>query len=60
MAEQERCTGRVLDLCCGGKRCAVLREIPNGFIIEDEGVSVTFTREQAEKITAWLVLCLNA
>lgn len=51
---------RVLDLCCGGKKCPVLREDHEGFCIEDAGQTVTFTREQAAEIAAWLARRLSA
>jgi hypothetical protein len=56
MPEQER----VLDLCCGSKKCPVLREVSEGFVIEDAGQRIEITREQAERIAAWLVLRLNS
>jgi hypothetical protein len=46
--------GSVLDFCCGSRKCPVLRETPEGFTFEDEGQSVTLTREQAEIALKWL------
>lgn len=47
-----------LDLCCGGKRkCPVLREDSEGFLIEDKEQSadpIRLTREQAERVASWL------
>jgi hypothetical protein len=51
--------GAVLDMCCGKKRCPILREISGVFVIEDEGQRIELTREQAEAAAAWLVMRLH-
>jgi hypothetical protein len=42
-------------MCCGQKRCPVLREISGVFVIEDEGQRVELTREQAQRAADWLL-----
>jgi len=59
MGDEQIPDDRVLDLCCGSRKCPVLRENSNGFSIEDAGQTVNFTREQAERIAAWLVMRLH-
>ena len=51
-----------LDLCCGGKKCPVLRDEGSTFVIEDPDQSdkpIRVTREQAEQILNWLDLRLS-
>jgi hypothetical protein len=49
----------VLDMCCGKRKCPVLREVSGVFIIEDEGQRVELTREQAALATEWLAARLG-
>ena len=48
-----------LDLCCGGKKCPVLRDLgPDGFEIVDLDQAdrpIRLTREQAALVAPWMV-----
>jgi hypothetical protein len=55
MAELKPGDGSVLDMCCGSRKCPVLREISGAFVIEDAGQRVELTREQAESAAKWLL-----
>lgn len=47
----------VLDLCCGGKKCPVLRREGESIVIEDSDQAaggIRLTREQVSEIVPWL------
>lgn len=51
---------RVLDFCCGKRRgCPKITDTGDGFVLEDEGQRVTLTRDEAEKLAAWLAARLK-
>jgi hypothetical protein len=60
MGDESRAPGEALDLCCGGKKCPILREIAEGFELSDAGQSVVLTREQARAVADWLLQRLAA
>ena len=52
-----------LDLCCGGKKCPVIRDLGDaGFVIEDPDQTdrpIRLTRAQAAVVAPWLTLRLD-
>lgn len=47
----------ILDLCCGGKKCPVVRDEGDAFVIVDADQSpapICLTPEQAASVAGWL------
>lgn len=48
----------ILDLCCGRKRCPVVRRKPGGFVVEDDDQRVELDDDQARKVADCLLAAL--
>ncbi len=43
-----------LTMCCGGKKCPVITQKADGFVLTDEGQRIPLSDEQVALLVPWL------